>query len=454
MERKTRMPKKSIPEEKKEAKVSKKKKDTRPVGKSSVEKDPKTSPTVRKMLKAARVAHKLEREAAASDKSHNIPLADAISAHGGLVSEEAQDKLTEKDCIDLFRGLVESDPDRFFSRNFFRKASGLKERVWTGFFGSFQEFKAAAGITRTRQVRAMEKAVAKHRSVDHYRAINRLRKGWGKQYDRPNKNRHKVILAACDFHGQEADLFALRVFLDTAKRVQPDVVCLAGDIFDVAEFGRYDVDPREWSAVEEMNFVHGSLLGPLRKAVPDAQIDFIEGNHEARIARHFADSTPVMRAVLSDFHGMTLESLLGLDKHEINFVGQADLAAWTKRDHLRELRHNHKVYFDCVLAHHFPHGRNRGLWGFCGHHHKHEMWTRHTFNTHVGELQQVEFHQLGAMHVRNASYTEGDKWSNGFALVHVDTKLKNVAIEYVNITSFAVVGGKYFTRTDSEASPA
>jgi hypothetical protein len=46
----------------------------------------------------------------------------------------------------------------------------------------------------------------------------------------------------------------------------------------------------------------------LREACPDAEIDVIEGNHEAPAAAHLADATPALRAVLADLHGMTSAS--------------------------------------------------------------------------------------------------------------------------------------------------
>lgn len=418
------------------------------VPKTSVEKDTKTSPVVRDLLRNARLRVQWERESRSLERSSAAPLSDYVSSHGGLVPEEKQDSMTPQDCIDLLRGLVEMDPDRFFTRNYFRQVSGLKERVWTGFFGKFAEFKRAAGVTSPRPVQRLELDVAKHRAQDHYRAFSKIREEWGYKYLRPAKERFQLILAAADFHDRECDPFALRVFLDTARRAQPEIVCLAGDIFDLPEFGRYAVDPREWDVVGRITSVHDNILSPLRQAVPNAQIDLIEGNHEFRLAKHFADATPVMRAVLADLHGMNLEKLIGLDEFEVNYVGKADLAAWTKTDIHKEVAKNYRVYYDCVLAHHYKEGFKQGMWGVCGHHHKHEMFTGHKYIN--GQLCQFEFHQLGAMHIRDASYTDGQKWSNGFALIHVDTHTEQVAIEYVNVTDFACVGGAYYTRSDKE----
>jgi hypothetical protein len=97
------------------------------------------------------------------------------------------------------------------------------------------------------------------------------------------------------------------------------------------------------------------------------------------------------------------------------------------------------------MVHHFPHARHMGVPGVNGHHHSHVVWPM--YNVHMGEY---EWHQLGAGHKRKASYCEGERWHNGFAIVHIDTLTKTANIEYIPITSFAVVGGKMYVREPSE----
>jgi hypothetical protein len=266
---------------------------------------------------------------------------------------------------------------------------------------------------------------------------------------RGNSNRFKTILACSDLHDIEIDPFFLRVLIDTAERVQPDVISLVGDIFDLPEFGKYSVDPREWDVVGRIRFAHEYILKPLREACPNAQIDFIEGNHEARLLRQLADATPALRAVLADLHEFTVGKLLGLEQFEINYVAKADLAVWTKRDFDKELANNYKVYWDTVLCHHFPHARNMGLPGVNGHHHRHEVWGM--FSPIFGPY---EWHQMGAGHTRSASYCEGENWHNGFTMINVDTQTKATNFDYVAVTDFAVSGGKWYHRNADETHAA
>ena len=351
----------------------------------------------------------------------------------------------EEECIAELRRVAEEDEDKIVTRNYFRVNSAISESTWNRYFGTFEEFKRKAGITLTRQQHGLERAIAKHASVDHYRALNIERADYDTKYLKPNGNRFKTVITASDLHDIEIDQFFLRVFIDTCKRVQPDAIVLDGDIFDLAEFGKYGVDPREWDVVGRIKFVHTEILAPLREACPDSEIHFIEGNHEARLLRHIADATPALRAVLSDLHGFTVSKLLGLDAYEVNYVAKADLATFTTAEHKKQLANNYLILWESLLFHHFPHARNMGLPGVNGHHHQHQVWPM--FSPIYGAY---EWHQLGCGHKRSASYCEGEKWHEGFAIINVDTEKKMTNFDYVAVTDIAVSGGKWYQRKPEE----
>lgn len=374
---------------------------------------------------------------AKGSKKKSVPISEDLT--------KITDDWTAEQCIEELLRIVNLDLDMVVTRNYFRVHSRIAESVWTRHFGTFHEFKRQASVVPTRQQHAHERAIAKHASVDHYRRIAIERMGWADKYERKDSKRFKTIMTCSDLHDKEIDPFYLRVLIDTARRAQPDVIVLVGDIFDLPEFGKYGVDPREWDVVGRIKFAHDNILRPLREACPNAQIDFIEGNHEARLLRQLADATPALRAVLSDLHGFTVGKLLGLDEFKINYIAKADLSAWTKRDFEKELGNNYKVYFDSVLCHHFPHARKMGLPGVNGHHHSHQVWSE--FSPIYGPY---EWHQLGSGHKRSASYTEGEKWHNGFALVNVDTVTRSTVFDYIAISDFAVSGGKWYHREAHE----
>jgi hypothetical protein len=191
--------------------------------------------------------------------------------------------------------------------------------------------------------------------------------------------------------------------------------------------------------------VHQHILEPLREACPDAQIDWISGNHEDRMVKHLADATPAMKVLLSDLHGFTVAKLLGLEEYEVNFIAKSDLAAYTATNAKKEVAKNYKVYFDCYVTNHFPEGINLGLPGTNGHCHKFKVTP--CFNETFGSYSWI---QTGCGHIKDASYCNAEKWDMGFLMAHVDTHTRGVNQEYVPITDFAVVGGKFYRRGDDE----
>ena len=349
-----------------------------------------------------------------------------------------------EDCIAELRRVMAIDPDMDISRHYFKVHARCSESTWNRYFGTFLEFKRQAGIILTRQQHQLERHIAKHASVDHYRAANEERRNYGQLYLRPNSARFKTIVIASDLHDEEMDPFFRRVLIDTIRRVEPDVFCIGGDGLDLPEFGKYSVDPREWGPTRRIKVMH-KFLEDIRAHRPDMQIDWLEGNHEYRLLRHMSDETPALKVVLEELHGMTVRQLLGLDRYQVNYLAKADMAAYRERDIVKEIGRNYHIYHDCLLVHHFPDGRNFGLPGVNGHHHKHISWPH--FSPVYGAY---EWHQLGCGHKRDASYCAGEKWHMGFMIANLDTWTRQVNFDYVPVTDFAVSGGVWYRREKIE----
>lgn len=352
---------------------------------------------------------------------------------------------SRQQCIGDLRSLAIANPTQVISRNYYRVHGKYAESCWSQHCGTFEEFKRQAGLKLTRQQHAMERHVAKHASVDHYRRMNEERRDYADTYVRGEPGRYKTRIFASDLHDEDMDPFFRRVLVDAIKRIQPDSFMVAGDGIDLPEFGKYGVDPREWGPVRRIKAYHGFCEEV--RSVYDGQFDHLEGNHEFRLLRHLGDETPALKTVLSDLHGMTIRSLLGLDRFEINYIAKADLSAFREVDIKNEIGKNYKVYDDCFLAHHFPQGRDMNMPGVNGHHHRHQVWPH--FNPMFGAY---EWHQMGCGHKRDASYCAGEKWHMGFMVAHIDTKTKQVVSEYIQVADFAVVGGKFYHREASEAT--
>lgn len=356
---------------------------------------------------------------------------------------KADHEYTEEELIEIVRQMKLADPERHITRAHFRQVTQIPDSSWNHIFGTFEEFVRQARFSLNRGQHRLEKHIAKHKSSDHYAEGNE-RQEWAGEYLKPRNSRITTNIVFSDTHDIMIDPFYRRVLVDTVRRIQPDRVIANGDIFDLAEFGKYTVDPRNWNVTERMRHAHG-LFDDLREAAPNAEFWFLEGNHEFRLIRHLQDQSPALRAVLSDLHNMGTRELLGLDKYEINYVSKADLRADTKGAIREEVKKNYKLFDDCYLVGHYK-MLGMGYEGTSGHEHKYQAWP-------VRRVQggAVTWIQTGAGHLIDAEYCNAENiWNLGFLVTHIDTMQLSVCQNYVPITTIAEVGGVIYTREPHE----
>lgn len=343
------------------------------------------------------------------------------------------------ECVEELRRIALANPEKALTRNFFRNESQISEATWNRYFGTFEEFLRQAGVKLSRHAHRLEKAVARHASVDEFRAMNADKAGWEGAYLRPDGKRFQTAVIGSDVHDIECHPLWRACFIDVIRRVQPEKVILNGDVFDLPEFGKYSVDPRTWDVVGRIQWVH-TFLRDIREAAPGAEIVFVEGNHEYRLLRHLAEATPAMRAVLSDLHGFTVPKLLGLDTYQVNYIARMDLSAFTERDVKTEMARNYYIAWESLLCHHFPEGRQMGIPGVNGHHHKHQVWPFYS-----PRFGSTEWHQMGCGHRPAAEYCAGEKWAMGIMVAMVDTERHHVAFDYSEIKdTWALIGGRFY----------
>jgi hypothetical protein len=330
------------------------------------------------------------------------------------------------------------------TRSQYRDLGNYSDHAIKEGFGTFRAFRRAAGLEENSGARKDRYALARHVDHDEYRQMNIEKADYADKFRKPKGTRFQTMLVASDIHDEDCDPFWRRIFIDTVSRVQPDTVVLGGDVFDLAEFGRYGVDPREWDIVGKIQWVH-AFLKDIREAAPDAEIVFISGNHEHRLFKYLTDNAPALKVLLSDLHGWSVSKLLGLDKYEVRFVSRDDLGTFTKSNIAEQVAKNYEVFHDTILVDHFLNSKSKGLAGFSGHHHKHLVYTEYSH-----AAGSYEWHQLGCGHRRAAEYCDGGLWNMGFATVTVDTQEKRPVIDYHYVADFALVHGKHYLRNSSE----
>jgi predicted phosphodiesterase len=375
-----------------------------------------------------------------AEKESKVP-----QAERALMAERSKKYLPEtsaEDMIQDLRRVQALDPARHITRNYYREHGKYSDQTWSTRFGTFQEFRRESGLELHRGGQRIEKATAIQASRDRYRGFFEVEiMPYVGKYDRQHKPGMKTVLVASDFHDKEVDRFALAVFLDTARRVQPDVIVLAGDVFDMYEFSRFDKDPRLTNLRERFDFVREEIFRPLREAAPKAQIDFIIGNHDVRILRHMADRSPYL-APLLDLMGVSLAQVFGLDKFQINLVAKGDFSAYQPREHREEISKNYKKYWNTLVVGHEP--ADYGMCSIAGHTHKPK------FENKVNELVGGYFNlTLGCMARVDVDYIHGlNNYQNGFALIHIDPDRCEAVPEMVIFTDhYAMVGGMLYSRS-------
>lgn len=339
--------------------------------------------------------------------------------------------------------------NRAFLRKMLQREIGISD-PWEKLGYSWTEFKKQCGWSPTRATQKLLNQSSKHASVDYLRTASEERLTWGTIYTKPdNGDRFKVVMGAGDFHDQECDPFAWRMWINKVRYAQPDIISIHGDMFDLPEFSRHTQDSREYMLLDRLNIVH-DMLGEMREASPESQIDLIEGNHEARIHRLFMDVAQPVAGVLDGLHNMDLRKFLGLDEFEINYIAKGDLFAFTDAQLRRAVLESERVYYNTLwVRHHPPKKENISMPGFHGHHHAHNVTTH--FNPNFGGF---EWHQLGGMHKRQASYTDGRKWNTGFITAYVDTVMQRVSFDYTAVgDTCCILGGKFYERHPNEFWP-
>lgn len=124
-----------------------------------------------------------------------------------------------------------------------------------------------------------------------------------------------------DTQAKYHDKGALALVLYALKKQKPEIVILNGDIIDcfaISDFNRSFGGPD--SLMEEWAVAYREVILPIREAVPNAEIIWVEGNHEDRYTNRLYSK--LQRADLGEIYGMlpSLEEFFKLKKHGIKYI--------------------------------------------------------------------------------------------------------------------------------------
>jgi predicted phosphodiesterase len=204
---------------------------------------------------------------------------------------------------------------------------------------------------------------------------------------------------------------AYSVALDYAVDFEPDDIIIGGDFADFKHVSFWKDAPGRANFTDEINVVRGYLMN-LRTLFPTQRVIYLEGNHEARLARYLYTKAPELYGLPE----LTVPTLLKLADLNIEYVSNISLLTHGqspfKLGKLFVLHgHEVKMSWDGINLARTMYLRTHQNVLF-GHHHQAQQFTfkkldgKHDGSWMVGGLCQL-----------SESYQPMNNWIHGFATV-------------------------------------
>lgn len=375
--------------------------------------------------------------------------------------KKLQGELRELLIADLLRVFEHpANPYRGFaaSRQRYRDLGRYPEIMSLDFFGNHQEFQRAAGLHDKRNTsRVKNKSARLHTAQEVARFADENVLRWANRFEKAKGRKGELHgLIGSDFHSVYCDPLALRAWLNSCEMVQPEHVVINGDLVDFPQFSRHRKLPGHFTlnAYQEVEWAREHILRPTREACPNAQIDFILGNHEMRLVNYLADTA----TELACFPSMSFDVLFGLGELEINLVCRGSFLTPTAKAKAKDVRENWAVYGDSYAA---THGRSCAKFaaqvqldtfkmsGSSGHTHRPQIYHANSLGT--GPLSWMSTPMMAHPAVGSDYMPEPTQWNGGFGYFAILPEKSLVSQELVIVhQDWASWAGRTWTPTKAE----
>lgn len=199
---------------------------------------------------------------------------------------------------------------------------------------------------------------------------------------------------------------------------------------------------RQMHLQEEIDYIKKHLFIPLRMACPDSQIDFILGNHEARLFNYLCSQAPG----LASLESLQFDKLFSLETYKINLVARPTWLTPNTKD-----QENYKIYDQCFVAAHgvncgTQHATNElnkfGLSGTSGHVHHLQTQTKRDLH---GLKTWISTGCMASLKSGEEYIPDLVRWNQGFNVIHIwnEQAIQNY-IQFAD--GFANVCGTFYYR--------
>lgn len=186
-------------------------------------------------------------------------------------------------------------------------------------------------------------------------------------------------------HDPEAVDVALQILRDCHQRYGVDKIVHLGDDLDLPDFGKHRSAPDVMGKINEAVQLQYRTLAFERALCPDAEIDWLVGNHEARLTNWMVDNAPqllgLQRADMPQQDPvLSIPYLCRLDELNVNYVDPYPEGEIWLNDHIRCLHGTVARAGKGATANaYLSEGGASSIYGHI--HRKEQIWqTRHTKN--------------------------------------------------------------------------
>jgi hypothetical protein len=317
-------------------------------------------------------------------------------------------------------------------------------------FGTWAEFQRKAGLAETLATRTVKRNISKtSRAQDLARYADKHVLPWGEAYRKLRIGKEPITMViGSDFHSHFCNPFALRVWHEVVKDLQPDAVRINGDLVDFPQLSKHRQFPGHFpmTVQDEINWAVEKVLRPTRKhAGPKCDIRFLIGNHDVRLVTALADKGPMF----SSLDSLGFAELFKLDELEIGLVCRSNFLHLSARQRQVDIAQNWETLVGpngemlWTTVHGFLTGKDAPRKhmarfmtnGTNGHLHDRQTVSAGSFATGV-----IDWYQTPCMahpEAVAAGYIQGPVeftgWSCGFLVVTIDPATGHVDGEFVKV---------------------
>lgn len=244
----------------------------------------------------------------------------------------------------------------------------------------------------------------------------------------------KKLVAAGDFHIPYHDPVLLGLFYEFLNNFKPDILVINGDFLDCFSISKFDKIPNRGLSLKNEISLGKDILQRFRNILPNAEIYYIEGNHEFRLRKITISQAPGL------YDLTTLEEQLELRRLNIKWIGTKENASkWV--DTYKRFGQLYVGHFNKVARHSAYTAKalveEKGISLVQAHVHRLGKYYKTLEDNNQTKLVGIEG---GCMCDTNPSYMGHANWQQGWVVAYIDTQ----GSERFHAYDIPVLGYKFF----------